>query len=194
MAGSMRCSLHSIDYPPHMKRCLVPGCTETMRQFSNDFDENWREQLAYQTKVAEGILSANLPPKDAASDASPRKIVDPVDFALWGADALPDVQVNVARYAGQSWISHEDLTKAGYLFLEDFSVVKIRGRYYELQAHVGRASLTHGIAGGAWWLGEMDPDKFEVTDDLIHSELIRGGELHGEEDSYSDGAEDPRES
>lgn len=185
----MRCSLHSIDYPPHVKRCLVPGCTEKMHPFSNDFDENWREQLSYQTKVAEGILSANEPPKTAES----RKVVDPVDFKLRGADALPDVQVNPAQYKGWLWVSHEDLTKAGYLYLEDFSVVKIKGVYYELQAHVGRASLTHGIPGGAWWIEEINPDKFEVTDDLIHSQLIQGGELHGEEDdSGTDGAQDSR--
>lgn len=158
----MRCSLHGISYPPHVDTCLVPGCTEELDFLDGKRDtpdEDWRGSVEYHTAQAIGLRYEN-PPGDAVT---------------WGE--LPDVAVTPAIYQSWLWIAHAALTKAGYRHLEDFSVVKIQGKFYELQAHIGRATLTHGIEEGAWWIEEINPATYTVPE-FIPEEVT----LHGEEE------------
>lgn len=167
--GCRRCSTHSIDYPPHVQRCMVDGCNNYLSWFQQDHDEDWRDKLNYYN--------------DLTSDVTSYKLIDPNDKHL-GAYALPDVQFNVAVFEGHLWIPHEELIKAGYLCLEDFSVVKIRGKFYELQAHIGR-TLTHGIKGGAWWVEEIDPESPEFA---VPDYVPEGGDTN---DAGGDHPQDP---
>jgi hypothetical protein len=73
---------------------------------------------------------------------------------------VPNVDQPVTTYNGLDWISHEDLVAVGYTNLEPFQVVRIRHRFYELQSRVGLTRTT-SIAGGAWWIEEVNP-RFEV--------------------------------
>lgn len=158
--GCRRCSLHNIDFPPHVLRCMVDDCNNYLSWFAREYDPDWRDKLDHYNSLT--------------SPVSEYKVIDPDDKHL-GEHALPDVQFNVADFEDRLWIPHEELLKAGYSCIEDFQIVKIRGRYYELQAHIGR-TLTHGIKGGAWWIEEIGPDKFEVPD-----YIPEGGESNGEE-------------
>lgn len=157
--GCRRCSFHNIDYPPHVLRCMVDGCDNYLSWYDRIHDNDWRDRLDHYNSLTSPVTY---------------KVIDPDDVEL-GHHALPDVQFNVALFEGREWVPHEELLKAGYLNIEDFQIVKIRGRFYELQAHIGR-TLTHGIKGGAWWVEEIDPDKFEIPD-----YIPEGGELHGKD-------------
>ena len=134
-----RCSNCSIDFPTHEQfaRCLA--CDEVTSYFSDiDADKLWNEKVIaiMDARTGESMMATPLP--------------------------IPNVDAPITFYSDRDWIPHEDLIKAGYRCLEDFQVVRIRNRFYELQAHIGR-TLTHGIRGGAWWVEQIDPD---VTYDL----------------------------
>lgn len=49
---------------------------------------------------------------------------------------------------GHMWVSHEDLLKCGYILLDDFDIVYLNGKFYELQAHIRPA--------GGWWIEEVE--------------------------------------
>jgi hypothetical protein len=49
---------------------------------------------------------------------------------------------------GKYWVSHADLLANEYECLEDFSIVYLNGRFYELQAHVPKAN--------AWWIEPIE--------------------------------------
>ena len=148
--AAKRCGLHAINYPANYNRCLVDGCYEELKFFAYDQpDEDFKDVAAYHSHMS----------KDNAAEGvivGPRLIH--ADCVHLGEAAIADVQQNIAHYADQSWIAHEELIKAGYLYLEDFQVVMVQGKFYELQAHIGRATLTHGIRGGVWWIEEIDPN------------------------------------
>lgn len=139
-------------------RCMVTGCDEHLDFFSNtEPDDDWRDRLAHHSKIAEEHLRAME--TEAAIIADPR----------------PDVNFTVTVHKGMLWVPHETLIEAGYRCLEDFQVVQIRGKFYELQGHIGR-QLTHGIKGGAWWIEEINPEAFVIPDTPPE-----GGESNGED-------------
>lgn len=45
---------------------------------------------------------------------------------------------------GKYWVSHADLLALEYEFLEDFSIVYVNGKFYELQGYVPKPN--------AWWI------------------------------------------
>lgn len=153
MSGTMRCSRHGINYPLNYNMCVVPGCEERLSKFTNDEpDPDFKEMVAYHTHLDHDNEVANFTSEDGD-----------IEFTFegdggYGDLLIPDVEAELAQHADMLWIAHEKLIDAGYRYLEDFGVVQISGRYYELQAHIGRASLSHGIRGGVWWVEEIDPD------------------------------------
>lgn len=48
---------------------------------------------------------------------------------------------------GNLWVTHEDLLKCGYRLIDDFDIVYLNGKFYELQAHIRKAN--------AWWIEEI---------------------------------------
>lgn len=51
---------------------------------------------------------------------------------------------------GHLWVSHEDLLNCDYRGIEDFDVVYLNGKFYELQGYI------HGAR--AWWIEEVELD------------------------------------
>lgn len=139
------CSLHPIDYPAHMLRCVVDGCNIYTTFHDRPFDKDWREKVK--------LFNEEAPTPDD------------IPVTMPGADGeIPNLIFNPAAYEDRLWVPHDELLRAGYLNLDDFDVVQIKGKFYELQARIGR-TLTHGIKGGAWWIEEIDanvtvPDYF----------------------------------
>ena len=150
-----RCSLHGIDYPTNYNRCAVPDCDETLAYFSNERpDPDFKDMVAYYTHLGEDNEVEEF--RDELIPVGPRVINQ--DSIHLGALAIPDLKEKPSEHGGQLWVAHEDLIRAGYLYLEDFGVIRMQGKFYELQGHVGRASLSHGIRGGAWWIAEINPN------------------------------------
>lgn len=46
------------------------------------------------------------------------------------------------------WVSHAELLENEYESLEDFSIVYLNGKFWELQGYVEKAN--------AWWIEEVD--------------------------------------
>jgi len=67
-----------------------------------------------------------------------------------------DAEVSLFQYAGKLWVPHNDLIAAGYRYLESFTIVKIEGRFYELQGHAGKTA--RNFPGGAWLIEEIHPE------------------------------------
>ena len=170
MPGCKRCSLHAINYPSNFNRCLVANCDEELAYFSNqEPDDDYKDQVAYFAHLGFDNEAHNF--MDTGFETQPDdvpqypRIIDPeLSLMGFGELVIPTVNKKPHEYADQLWVSHEDLIKAGYLYLEDFQIVMLQGRFYELGAHVGRASLTHGIRGGVWWIEEVRPDAFVFPD------------------------------
>lgn len=57
---------------------------------------------------------------------------------------------------GREWVTHEDLLQCGYRAIEDFDVVYLNKRFYELQAHIRRPN--------AWWIEEVDTETEEEAE------------------------------
>lgn len=66
--------------------------------------------------------------------------------------ARPHTADNTARIyedeKGHLFITHEELLQCGYRGLEDFDVVYINGRFYELLAYIRKPK--------AWWVEEIE--------------------------------------
>lgn len=64
---------------------------------------------------------------------------------------LPHDADNTARIytdkRGLLWVTHQELVDCGYRGLEDFDVVYLNGKFFELQAHISEAN--------AWWIEEI---------------------------------------
>lgn len=45
---------------------------------------------------------------------------------------------------GQMWVSHADLLANEYEYMEDFSIVYLNGKFYELQGYLPKVN--------AWWI------------------------------------------
>src|SRR5688500_2291353 len=71
---------------------------------------------------------------------------------------LPDAKAEIITYRGNLWVAHQLLLDAGYSCLEDFGIVKITGRFYELQGHMGKTA--DNLPGGGWWIEEVDPEQW----------------------------------
>lgn len=62
-----------------------------------------------------------------------------------------DVDNQAAVYEdeqGRLWVTHEELLACGYRGIEDFDVVYINGKFYELQAYMRIPA--------AWWIEEVE--------------------------------------
>lgn len=51
---------------------------------------------------------------------------------------------------GHEFVTHEELLECGYILLDDFDIVYLNGKFYELQAYVPKAK--------AWWIEEVPID------------------------------------
>ena len=51
---------------------------------------------------------------------------------------------------GKLWVSHADLLANEYEYMEDFSIVYLNGKFYELQGYVQKAN--------AWWIEPVDSE------------------------------------
>lgn len=59
-----------------------------------------------------------------------------------------DAVAQVYESEGLNWVTHQDLLDAGYLALEDFSIVFLNNVFYELQGYAEKPN--------AWWIEEVD--------------------------------------
>lgn len=60
---------------------------------------------------------------------------------------------------GKLWVTHADLLDNEYESLEDFSIVYLNGKFYELQGYVNKPD--------AWWIEEVETDN--VTPDSLET-------------------------
>lgn len=78
-----------------------------------------------------------------------------------------DLACTIYEAEGQRWVKHHELIEGGYSHLEDFSIVYIDGRFYELQGHtraaqriLGRQLANEPLASypdaGIWWIEEVE--------------------------------------
>ena len=139
--GAYRCSTCSINYGGYSKgKCLA--CTGDVWWDSTGTPDEDAMVKAYE--ASGGDLNADA---FACSTTTPLPI--------------PNVDADITYHADQDWIPHQVLIDHGYRCLENFQIVRIRNRFYELQAHIGR-TLVHGVTGGAWWIEQVEPDKYDV--------------------------------
>jgi hypothetical protein len=95
----------------------------------------------------------DTPDVEAATEKVAAESVGHADNGL-----IPNVDQDTTEHDGRLWFQHQHLIDAGYLNLREFDVVRIRNRFYELQARIAR-HLTTGIRGGAWWIEEVIPEQ-----------------------------------
>lgn len=146
-AQSRRCSQCSIQYPPEITKCLVCEGPATP-MYKSGPDEDWKEKV----ESALGVESLETGgSKIAYTQAHPRH----------------DIQLPVAFENDRLWISHNDLTEAGYLNLEAGSVVWVNDKFYELQ---GRSSRTR-MRAFYWWVEEIVTEG--AADDLTPEMFTR---------------------
>jgi len=130
---SSRCSICDINFAPGVRAC--PVCNgETWFRYKEGPDADWRELVK--------ILN-----EDAEVAEDKEKGVSPY---------IADAEVSLFQHAGKHWVPHNDLIAAGYLYLESFTIIKIEGRFYELQGHVGKTA--RNFPGGAWLIEEIHPE------------------------------------
>ena len=70
----------------------------------------------------------------------------------------PHKHDNAARiYRGKDrlWVAHIELLQNGYRNLEDFDIVYLNGKFYELQGYAEKPD--------AWWLEEVDVNGLPET-------------------------------
>lgn len=72
-----------------------------------------------------------------------------VDGRLLPHDADNKARVYEDKH-GHQYVTHEELLLCGYRELEDFDIVYLNGKFYELQAHIPKA--------GSWWIEEVPID------------------------------------
>lgn len=144
---SRRCSICDINFPAHVIKCQV--CKEhTWERHKDGPDEDWKELVAYRLRGSK---------KEEVHDPASLYIVD--------------AEVSLFQHAGKFWVPHNDLLAAGLRYLESFAVVKIDGRFYELQGHVGKTA--NNFPGGAWWVEEIHPEAEieKILDKMGHAVL-----------------------
>lgn len=56
---------------------------------------------------------------------------------------------------GRKWVTHTELLDQGYENLEDFSIVYLNKKFYELQGYAEKPD--------AWWLEEVEEDGLPET-------------------------------
>jgi len=57
------------------------------------------------------------------------------------------------------WVTHQELLNCGYINLEDFNVVYLNGKFYELQGYSHTAN--------SWWISEVSLDENEDPSTLF---------------------------
>lgn len=145
------CRFCDIKYPASLhgdQRCMVPHCAKyTSFTPLDDPDEDWRERLA----------EAARNPKEPSE---PEHEIE--RFGVHPAAA----NAQVYDVDGLQFIAHHELIDEGYLNLEDFGIVLVNGRWYELQGHTRRTYLLLGerMPAGAWWVEEIVLDE-ETSED-----------------------------
>lgn len=76
----------------------------------------------------------------------------------------PEARARIYEDAnGRLWVTHDELLLAGYGWLEDFSIVFINGKFYELQAYIRSAR--------AWWIEEV-----KLDDEALGAEGVKDGD------------------
>lgn len=73
----------------------------------------------------------------------------------------PEAQCRIIEKHERLWVVHQDLIDAGYLNLEDFSVVRINERFYELQGHTtaGFRLIGEHHPNGIWWIEPLEDEE-----------------------------------
>lgn len=129
-----RCSACDLDYPesPPHARCSV--CEEETWMTNDSTPPDWATRVEARRSAIRSATAFPIP--------------------------APDVDVEIVEHGEQKWVAHKLLLDAGYGCLEDGRIVQIQGKYYELNAHIGKSSAT--VPGGAWWIEEITPDDFKV--------------------------------
>ena len=59
-----------------------------------------------------------------------------------------DNSARIYRKDGQLWVTHTELLQSGYRNIEDFDIVYLNDKFYELQGFVEKPD--------AWWIEEVD--------------------------------------
>lgn len=85
-----------------------------------------------------------------------KELLNPPEIEFEGAhpkNAEVEVHVMEGKIDGKDlppwlFITHADLTRVGYKYLEDFDVVRVNGDYYELQGYLENV--------GTWWVEPID--------------------------------------
>ena len=52
---------------------------------------------------------------------------------------------------GRLWVTHQELLECEYIHLEDFDVIYLNGRFYEIQAHNRESN--------SWWIEEIKTEE-----------------------------------
>jgi hypothetical protein len=74
---------------------------------------------------------------------------------------------------GRMWVSHADILANEYEYMEDFSIVYLNGRFYELQAYVQKAN--------AWWIEPVSAEDHNE----VKGEAVSDGPTSAEEEAES---------
>lgn len=92
------------------------------------------------------------------------------DYEKQKLDAIKyGVDATIVEHAGLLWVPHKELLDGGLCNLENFDVVQINRRWYELQHHIAPRSTS--FPGGCWWIEEVSPDALALA---IEDEWLRG--------------------
>lgn len=72
----------------------------------------------------------------------------------------PEARCDIHSAHERLWVVHDDLIDAGYSALEDFCVVRINERFYELQGHTTASFRILGkhFGNGIWWIEPAEED------------------------------------
>lgn len=141
--SARRCSDCGISYPSvyAYTRCKV--CEQITDYVGDDPDPDWEDTVALEKAFRERERRAQT-----------------------GDMTIPNVTTVIASVeTGQEFVTHRALLFGGYRHLETFDVVKLNGKYYELQGHVVKGyedepDAALDCTGGVWWIEEIDPAEY----------------------------------
>lgn len=141
---AMRCTFCSIQYPPAVTRCPICENKYLWAIYKSGPDPDWRERVRD---------SLGLDPQ--------------VPTIAYTSPHQADLEIPLHVWDGRMWLSHDELTKAGYVNLSEDSIVFVGNRFYELQGRRKRG-------GDMWWVEEVVVDG--CFDDVTPEQIINGGE------------------
>lgn len=125
--AAKRCGVCNINYPTDTKpdRCRVCG-GDLLPRHAEEPDENWHDMVVRKLREPKIVWEGAHPQTDA--------LISVLEVPISGEQTL-------------TFIPHQELLDIGYLSLEDFDVVRVNGKFYELQGYNGPVE--------AWWVEEI---------------------------------------